>query len=578
MTKTDIMTSRRLRTRLALLSLMAGTALAVSLPSSLMAQAIERHTPQSPQGSAVLVAPPNLVETNQDATPLGVDLAGIVILDAQGAVRQNPSPGLDLSGSGRLAQDPATRRVLDRYIGKPLSRKLIARIQADIAKRYRAQGYPFVSLSTPEQDISGGVLQIRVIAFVAGDITVEGAPDQATAAHISEAVGQTSGQPINAQALNEDLSWLNKYPFSQVQAAFTPGRTLGTSDLALHYNAIRPWQVYAGYNNSGSKSTGRDRYFIGGSIGNLLGRNSVLAYQGTLSDQNRDYDYQAHALTYSLPVGPKGRLEADLGYVQSQQSVDPFSVRFRDVEGSLGYRFALSPQGAKGLTDLRIGIEAKRETGTTRFDGVEVFASEVETYQLFAGLNHSAADPWGTSELDLSVHVSPGGVTDKNSAQAVADYSQGRMEDATYAYTRLLFERQTHLPYRMELNTLLIGQLSPEALPRSEQAGLGGMYLVRGYTLDDGAFDTAFVLRNELKLRPLNGGGLRLQPYGFVDLGTGKDNFSGARSDIASAGLGGQLSLGRHASLNLSLAHTLKAADVTDSGKWAANVNLTLGF
>ena len=70
------------------------------------------------------------------------------------------------------------------YLGQPLSRKLIAEIEAAIARQYRDLDYPFVSLSTPEQEITGGVLQIRVVEFRTGKVAVKGAKSDAEAARL----------------------------------------------------------------------------------------------------------------------------------------------------------------------------------------------------------------------------------------------------------------------------------------------------------------------------------------------------------------------------------------------------------
>ncbi len=160
--------------------------------------------------------------------------------------------------------------MLGRFLGRPISHKLIAEMEAAIARYYRGKRYPFVSLSTPAQKISGGTVQIRVLEFHSGGVSVIGAT-RTPQAYITNRVRLKSGGTIDTEKLGQDLRWLNRNPFRQSQAVFTPGTTLGEADLVLQTQETKRWRVYAGYANSGSPLTGRDRYYAGALLGGLLG-------------------------------------------------------------------------------------------------------------------------------------------------------------------------------------------------------------------------------------------------------------------------------------------------------------------
>ena len=51
----------------------------------------------------------------------------------------------------------------------------------------------------------------------------------------------------------------------------------------LSATQAKPWSAYAGYSNSGSPSTGWDRYFAGFQVGGLVGPDSVISNQATAS-------------------------------------------------------------------------------------------------------------------------------------------------------------------------------------------------------------------------------------------------------------------------------------------------------
>ena len=538
------------------------------------AQVIERNLPNAPKNKDAVLPAPNAVPSEQDASPIGPALQGIVLIGPNEATENTNASDIVIRKVARLdAARIAIMADLKPYLGQVLSRKLIAEIEAKIARRYRLLGYPFVSLSTPEQEISNGVLHIRVVEFTVGEVNQN--TDQP-----SNAVSLKSGDAINADQLSDDLAWINRYPFAQTNAEFSPGAKAGTTDLNLTTNTYKPWQVYGGVANSGTESTGIERYFVGGSLGNLLGRKSILSYQATGSRDafagSKRAQYKSHALNYSLPVGRHKQVEFAFNSVETNQSLNPFIVGLNLNEGTLAYRFGVNPRlFGGGQTDIRIGTTAKYQKGTTYFGGTNVLDVSVEDYQLFAGLHHKRFLPKGTSELELVFHLSPGNVNKGNSNAQAFLYSQGRLKTAAYAYISLAYDLSYDLPKGFGVKSKLSAQLASHALPRTEQTGLGGAYQVRGYSLDSGAFDTAFVLRNALYLPSKT---QKISPYVFVDLGTGKDLFLKKSQSLASVGFGAQANLNRNTVLHLDVANARRKSGATKSGAWTAHASLSFSF
>ncbi len=558
---------------------------ATQIPAEAQAQAIERHLPETPQGKPQTLVTPNAVPNDQDASPIGPALSSIVLLGPTETVHAQPSAGINVGAVDRLRSEKAVAEMAARlkpFLGQTMSRKLIAQIEAAIAQDYRDLNYPFVSLSTPEQEIDQGVLQVRVIEFRVDNVSVTGAP-AGEADHIRREIGLQPGDAINARELTYDLDAINRYPFRQVQAAFTPGAELGETRLMLSASEQKPWQAYAGYSNDGSPSTSFDRYFVGGAVGGLLGHDSVLSAQATTSrdvlDGDKDPHYESLALNYSLPVGRRGLIEASGDTLTTYEVSDPFTVRLRESEASLGYRLAVSNfYDDRGLTDVRFGIETRHQTGSTYFSGTDVYDVSMDVYQAYLGLHHAASDAVGAANWDFALHMSPGGVNNGNSAEQFDIYSQGRMRGSTYSYLTGSYSRQTMLGQNLDLTTEVFGQFSPVALPRTEAAGLGGDYLVRGYTLDNGAADTSLVVRNEL-----HGSGAawkdgNVDPYAFVDLGYGRDNFARVNTDLASLGAGANLRVLAHVALKIDAAVALAPNGEVKAGDVMAHTRLQLVF
>ena len=578
--------------------LLRGAAAALALTALSQApeahgQAIERHLPPGQVEQAQPLLAPNAIPSDQDDHPLGPNLTALVLLGADEPVHTGPAQGLDIGQVSRLgAAQPCA--ALSRFIGKPLSHKLIAEIEAEIARYYRLKGYPFVSVSTPPQVIGGGVLQVRVVEFHAGAVSVSGVTGP-TAEPIRRDVRLQSDQPIDSLELSTDLDWLNRFPFRHTEAVFSPGDALGRTNLDLQTSSGKPWQVYAGYANSGSPATGWDRYILGGQVGGLLGPGSLASYQFTASPDFFDNngtafgntahpEYLSHGFRASIPTGARQEFEATFDHVETNVISDPFLVRQQTDELSLGYRTALD-NFVRFPGDVFGGLELKTERRATYFAGSDVIDHGINVYQAYIGYADAWSDGGGHNALNIVFHGSPGGLDRQNGDAALNLFTGGRVTSGQYGYVTADFTRTTRLPDHWSLVNSFIAQYAGEALPDTEQSGVGGQDLVRGYTLDDGSYDSTVVSRNELRTPSLPLLGLahhalsdQISPYAFFDVAYGSSRVIKTDVTPASMGVGADYALGANLTATATIAHDLTSGIGTSSDSWRLQSRVTVSF
>ena len=568
------------------------------------AQAIERNLPPAPLPAAPQIAPPNAVPSAEDATPIGPALRAIVLLGQNDAPLPAASAGIDVSRAPRLAKDGSA---FSPFLGRPISRRLIAEIEAEIARRYRAQGFPFVSVSTPQQEITSGVIQVRVVEFHLGAKTAPGASTK-DAPYVESRVRAQPGDPIDAGQLAQDLDWLNRFPFRRTEAVFTPGSELGATNLLLNTTESKPWSVYVGYANSGSPLTGWDRYFAGAQMVLPGLHDATLSYQytgsgdavfndGRVFNSAPDPRYLSDAGRLVIPTLARQDIEASYSYVQSYEPIASqpgLATRQTTYEATLAYRSALSNLWSVLPGEAAVGVEIKRQDTQTLFGDVGIESAAVNVFQITVAYAQQENDAFGSTTGDLTAHISPGSVGALNSNAAFAAASKGVSDEANYVYLSGDFSRTTHLPNIFgasraaasgwNLIDSLIGQYSAIPLPLTEQIGLGGAGLVRGYTLDDGAFDTALISRNEIRapglslLGRLGGPADQLSPFVFVDAGFGKDQRTGVTASPVSTGLGADYQLASHLSASIDGAWALNHVGMTRNGEARLESRVTITF
>lgn len=530
-----------------------------------------------------------------DPTPLGVDLAGIRLIGQDENVEARAAPGITI-GAVPNAPEAELLAALKPFLSEPLSLALVTEIQAAVARTWSRTGYPFVSVTVPPQEITTGVLQLRVIEARLGDVRAEGSL-VGTGDRLVGAVRSPRGGRIDAAGVDEDVRWMNRHGNRRVEAVFAAGDGDAESDLVLKVTDEKRWSAFAGWSNTGSSATGVDRYFVG-AVGwipewndvtisyQLTGSSSLWSHLDRIVPRTGDFpSYLGHAGRIVIPTGARQSLEISPTFIASRENIDPLLAQETEIlELPVSYRMALS-EIVPGLYmgDIHAGVEFKRLHRNSLFAGTVVARGEADLFQITAGWSHVFFDRYGRTAIDLGVKINPGGVMAGNDAATWNAFTGGRISDMTYAYLTADMVRQTVLPGGLVLSHHLTGQLAGQPLPDPERFQLGGYQAARGYRIDDGSVDSGLVLRNELRLPPVSLVGAlgvedTLSSYLFLDVAHGRDLSLRHSTTLASLGAGIDHDVGGHLSIGLAAGVALADAALTRRGDVAVHARVVGAF
>lgn len=552
------------------------------------AQVVERNLPPEPprRASAIKIDTNDLLKSD-DATPLGVNVQGIVLIGAHDRPRQAGSvKGVDVSQVSGI-DAAALRDQLTPFIDRPLSRKLIAEVQAAVASGYRESGRPFVSVTLPPQEVSSGVLQLRVILFKVAGIKVTGAAPES---YPQGRIRLVPGQEIDARKLETDLDWANRNPFRQVEAVFGPGKDLGLTDVNIQVTDRKPWQVYAGYANSGTRLTDRNRYYVGAS--GAPSADVVASYQLTgsgdfwmddgLFSRPDDAKYVSQAGRLLTPLGLRTSLEVVRDHVLTNERPNNlFRIKTETSQASAIVRTALSDMLPSAAGDLLGGVELKHQLRTTIFDSTPVAEGSADVAQLVVGWSGRWSDNLGANTLDVRFKSNPGGILPGNNSLAWSTFTNGRVTDAQTNFVTLEFSRITPLTKGLSLKSDVSVLASSKPLPDTERIGLGGIHVVRGYVTEDGAVDQAVILRNSLYVPAPNLPAWvpgTLAPFFLADVGWGRDLFSRRETTLSSVGAGLDFAAGTNFNSKLLAARAMTDGLHTPVGSWRVSLQASVSY
>lgn len=496
-------------------------------------------------------------------------LKGIVFLTDPKSVKKEGlhDSGLDVSRVPE-AQTEAFRARMSKYLGASVSLASIDSLVNDVVAYFTENDRPFVVVTAPEQDITGGVLQIVVIEGKVGEVKVDGAKTFDERIY-RNAIGLKPGDSILKRRMDANVDFLNRNPFRDVSVFLEPGKSVGTTDVTLRTRERSPLRLYAGIDDTGTDVTDNQRLSLGVNWGNVFGLDHQLNYQFTASP---DFDtFRAHSATYIAPLPWRHFLTVFGAYADIKGKVpSPFALDGNSRQLGLRYEIPLLKLGALSHSVVG-GLDYKRTNNNLEFGLTNVSATSAEIAQGVLTYQANLRDPSGHTSFTGSVFYSPGNLTDKNTDRNFQTLRA--FAESQYVYGNVQLQRVHRLPYDFSWHFSGEAQVADGNLLGSEQLGAGGFASVRGYDERQANGDQGFLLRNELRTpsyslgSPLPGKEAQLQFLTFVDYGVVRNKRLLPGEDrsveLASVGLGTRLSVDQNVTARFDYGWQLKDTGAT---------------
>lgn len=506
----------------------------------------------------VLVDDPKLVAATGLSGVKGVELRGLPLLE-QGGLKEK------LAG----------------YLGRPLTKESKAQLLADIVLFMRRRSRPLVDVSTPPQEITGGVLQVVVMEGVLGQVRVEGGR-WFSSSRVARQIRAKQGMALDVARLSEDLDWINRNPFRSVDLVYTKSAEPGKTDLVLRQTDRFPLRVYTGYEDSGTSLTGDHRWLAGFNWGNVLGSEGIFNYQ-FIANPADFRKFRVHAGSFLQPLPWRHTVTAYYTRVDTNVDIPPlFKLGGFSWQAGTRYEAPLPRLGAYKHAAV-LGFDFKKANNALAFGGLQVFDTTTDVVEWSLGYNASLNDRFGKTTFRGTGFFSPGAVTGQNTTSSFQRTRAGA--SARYVYGRFELNRTTRLPLDFLLVNVLVYQRSDSNLLGSEQLGFGGFDTIRGYDTRVLNTDHGTILSNELRTPPISlfsslglkkwtRGGDKLQFLGFADYGVGsnKRRLPGEKSStvLFGAGPGLRYMIAPYLSVRADYGWQLRKAETRrrDASRW----------
>lgn len=490
-----------------------------------------------------------------------------------------------ITGNTLIPQDRVDR-LLEPYTGKSKDFADIQRALEALEREYRDRGYGAVQVLLPEQDITKGVVQFRVLQPRVGKVLIEGNThfDNENIRRSLPTVKE--GETPNSKEMSRNLQMTGEHPAKQTNVLLRSGASEDQVDVNIKVTDEKPWRVFLTADNTGTKETGYYRTGIGFQHSNLFNRDHTLTAQYVTSPTEAS-DVSIYGAGYRIPFYDwNSSLDLIAGYsdVDSGTVQGLFNVSGKGTIGIVRWNYYLS-RWEDLEHKVALGFDYRKFENQVLIPGDPTsFVPDITVKP--ASLTYSGLLRATAAEFSFFASYSaniPGGADGDDAA-----FNASRTgADANYSIVRGGFNFVYQFRSEWQVRLTANGQTTSDLLVSGEQYGIGGPDSVRGYLLREVAMDKGGAGQAELYTPDFARGirlsdSFRLRMLAFYDAGQVRRNDplpgESAKESLSSAGVGLRLGYKKSLAVRVDAAYILKETANREEGDWRGVGSLAIIF
>ena len=443
---------------------------------------------------------------------------------------------------------------------------------AAVSEKLRSEGYLLATAYIPQQNVSGGEVELIVLPGKYGSVRINNTSPVADSTILGRMQGISEGAYITKSSLDKAVLRINDLTGAAAKAVLDTGNGApGVADLVMNISTDNTAEVGGSVSasNYGNAGTGQYQGMVSLNWNNMTGHAdsiNVFALAGETTNFSQNGLLNG-AVNYSIPENYFGG-DITLSYSQvDYQLTGNLAATGNNgaaYYGTLGYSYPLQRSRATNW-NAAVALNYKN-TRDNMWYGQINNNKQLGAVQL--GVNGNTTDTLLSGAYNYyGVNLNVG---DMNGTSNMFSINNG-----WYQYLTGNYQRYQFIGERGQLFVSVNGQAAAQNLNSSEQISLGGPYAVRAYTPgyasgDMGAYGTV-ELRYAVAYPWEENIGM-LRPYIFVDGGVVQyemsSKYPGISNGTALGAIGAGLTLSQQGLYNVKLdvARVMPGAPVDPDG------------
>ncbi|WP_310449664.1 ShlB/FhaC/HecB family hemolysin secretion/activation protein [Sulfuritalea sp.] len=391
-------------------------------------------------------------------------------------------------------------QVLAPFIGPNKRFQDLLDAAAAVKRELAGRGYFLADAIVPEQKISDGIVELRVLEGRLGKVRLQVDPAVSISRSLLESyiASLEEGGLIQTADVERALFQIHDLRGIVASSSFAPGATAGTADLTIKVSAGKKLDANLDFDANGSIYTGLHR--VGGGVdGNsLLGYGELINLRASNAIDGNLRFARASILVPFGPWGTKlGAAYSELKYRLGTPLFDALKVNGAAAVNSL---IAIHPIIRSRNTNLLvIGQHDKRKFYDMQLaSGAETLKKTDVSSLSLSGDFRDRVGGGGINVFNIAYTL--GELKFGNAGLEAADLA-GRKTKGLYGKTNISVSRLQAVAERLALYGSYSQQFTNKNLDPSEKFSLGGPNAVRAYPQGEGAGDEGYFASLELRYR-----------------------------------------------------------------------------
>jgi len=402
-----------------------------------------------------------------------------------------------LFSGNKLLTEQELQSVVEKWKNKSLTFDDLQNVIADIQEYYSSKNR-IVKALLPEQEIKDGIISIKIVEGVLGDVVVEqkSQKPRMTAETVKKYFkGEKDSIYIDTKDLQRKIFILNNLPGVNAIGTYEQGKKEGESDFKVTVEDTPFFKGELAAANFGSKSTGSNQAIANVSFNNISGIGDLFSVNG-IKSSGSDYVQGSYAVPI-LYDGLKLALNASKLDYQTLSSFSSTNQSKGDAK-TYGANFTYPVYRTdRASVNAKVGYETKDYLNTNVLTAATI--SDYKIDNMIAGLNGFLYNN-DQSSISYNTNVTFGRLKINDAAQETSDNTSAKTKGS---FEKLAFNisRNQTLPDLKNTNWLISvdGQTANKNLNSSEQMSLGGPYAVRAYPTGQGSGSQGMIIKTELQ-------------------------------------------------------------------------------
>jgi hemolysin activation/secretion protein len=413
-------------------------------------------------------------------------------VDVKDLMLQQAPPGSDnirfrLAGvemDGVTAYSPGVLdSVFAQQLGTTISLTDVYGIAAALTTKYRNEGYILTQVVVPPQTIEGGMVRLHVVEGFVDNVSIQGDGSETEMSMVRTYASHIqTGQPLNVRDLERHLLLIDDLPGVSARSVLSPSKTrTGAADLRVIVSRD-PYDALIAADNFGSRYLGPIQFTGAAAANSFIGYNDRISGQVVMAPdpgQGFNMELAYFALGYEQPVFDNGtKVQVNFNHTNTEPGFDlkPFNVEgiSRYMNVGITHPFIRTRSEnlyGRAIFDMR-DVESTNNIEPKREDSIRAarLGGRYEFLDRLIGV--------GINSIDVEVAKGLGifGASDKGDANL-----SRAAGDPQFLKINAEIQRLQRITGNLNLLAVVRGQVSRDPLLASEEFGVGGVNIGRGY-------------------------------------------------------------------------------------------------